>query len=85
MAICSSVLDWEIPWTEEPGGLQSVGLHMCVCVCIQLLSRVRLMLSDSKTPLSDAPLVSKEPSPGLPRLKGIGCIRRTFLGHGVRS
>ena len=23
----SSVLVWEIPWTEKPGGLQSVGLH----------------------------------------------------------
>ena len=21
----SSVLDWEIPWREEPGGLQSMG------------------------------------------------------------
>ena len=21
----SSILAWEIPWTEEPGGLQSVG------------------------------------------------------------
>ena len=25
MATHSSVLDWRIPWTEEPGGLQSVG------------------------------------------------------------
>ena len=25
MATLSSVLAWEIPWTEEPGGLQSVG------------------------------------------------------------
>ena len=25
MAIHSSVLAWEIPWTEEPGGLQSTG------------------------------------------------------------
>ena len=25
MAIYSSVLAWEIPWTEEPGGLQSMG------------------------------------------------------------
>ena len=25
MAAHSSVLAWEIPWTEEPGGLQSVG------------------------------------------------------------
>ena len=22
-----SILAWEIPWTEEPGGLQSVGLQ----------------------------------------------------------
>ena len=25
MAIHSSLLAWEIPWTEEPGGLQSIG------------------------------------------------------------
>ena len=25
MATCSSILAWRIPWTEEPGGLQSVG------------------------------------------------------------
>ena len=25
MATHSSILAWEIPWTEEPGGLQSVG------------------------------------------------------------
>ena len=25
MAPHSSILDWEIPWTEEPGGLQSMG------------------------------------------------------------
>ena len=24
MATCSSILAWEIPWTEEPGGLQSL-------------------------------------------------------------
>ena len=23
----SYILAWEIPWTEEPGGLQSVGSH----------------------------------------------------------
>ena len=26
MATHSSTLAWRIPWTEEPGGLQSVGL-----------------------------------------------------------
>ena len=23
----SSILAWKSPWTEEPGGLQSMGLH----------------------------------------------------------
>ena len=27
MAIYSSILAWKIPWTEEPGGLHSIGLH----------------------------------------------------------
>ena len=27
MATHRSILGWRIPWTEEPGGLQSVGLH----------------------------------------------------------
>ena len=25
MATHSSILSWRIPWTEEPGGLQSIG------------------------------------------------------------
>ena len=25
MAMHSSILAWKIPWTEEPGGLQSMG------------------------------------------------------------
>ena len=25
IATCSSVLAWRIPWSEEPGGLQSMG------------------------------------------------------------
>ena len=27
MATHSSILAWKIPWTEEPGGLQSMGLY----------------------------------------------------------
>ena len=27
MVTPSSILAWEIPWTEEPGGLQSMGLQ----------------------------------------------------------
>ena len=25
METCSSILAWRIPWTEEPGGLQTIG------------------------------------------------------------
>ena len=28
MAIYFSILAWEIPWTEEPGGLQTMGSQM---------------------------------------------------------
>ena len=28
MATHSSILAWRIPWTEEPGELQSMGLQM---------------------------------------------------------
>ena len=27
VATHSSILAWEIPWTEEPGGLQAMGLQ----------------------------------------------------------
>ena len=27
MAAHSSILAWKIPWTEEPGGLQSIGFQ----------------------------------------------------------
>ena len=44
MATPSSILAWRIPWTEEPGGLQSVGsqdtsevpAHIIAYICIQL-------------------------------------------------
>ena len=28
MATHSSIAAWRIPWTEEPGGLQSMGSHV---------------------------------------------------------
>ena len=31
MASHSSILAWEIPWTEEPGGSQSTGSCCCCC------------------------------------------------------
>ena len=32
IATHSSILAWENPWTEEPGWLQSLGLHDWACV-----------------------------------------------------
>ena len=49
-AAYSSILTWRIPWTEEPGGLRSVGLqrvgqnsdfHICVS-CLQCMSLLAL-------------------------------------------
>ena len=31
MGTHSSILAWRIPWTEEPGGLQSIGSHRVGC------------------------------------------------------
>ena len=31
MATHSSILVWRIPWTEEPGGLQSIGSQRVGC------------------------------------------------------
>ena len=31
IATHSSILAWRIPWTEEPGGLQSIGLQGVRC------------------------------------------------------
>ena len=32
MSTHSSILAWENPWTEESGGLKSMGLHDWACV-----------------------------------------------------
>ena len=51
VATHTSILAWRIPWTEEPGRLQSMGLqrvgHNCMLLLLPLLllsrfSRVRL-------------------------------------------
>ena len=33
MATHSSVLAWKVPWTEEPGGLQSMGHKILDTLC----------------------------------------------------
>ena len=34
MAICSRMLIWKVPWTEEPGGLQSIGSQSIKQDCV---------------------------------------------------
>ena len=62
MATHSSILAWEIPWREEPGGQQSMGLqesdmteqleHACMHTCLDIaqgdLSSYVFSLSDIK-------------------------------------
>ena len=43
MAPRSSILAWEIPWTEEPGGLQSMGLQRVGHDCATSLSLFTFM------------------------------------------
>ena len=45
MATQSSILAWKIPWTEEPGGLQSMGLQRVrhnwyLFICVDLFFQV---------------------------------------------
>ena len=45
MATHSSILGWKIPWTEEPGGLQSMagGLGVGVGgVCVGLVAKSQI-------------------------------------------
>ena len=37
MATLSSILAWEVPWTEEPGGLLSMGSQRVASLIIFLL------------------------------------------------
>jgi len=38
MATHSSILAWRIPWTEEPGRLQSIGGSIIICITMNKTS-----------------------------------------------
>jgi len=62
MATHSSILAWKIPWTEEPGGLQSIGSqrvgHDYVTEQEELGERERTGTNDSQRQLRTHPLPS---------------------------
>ena len=41
----SSILAWRIPWTEEPGGVQSMGLQSWTQLTLSLAYTYMLLLS----------------------------------------
>ena len=43
MATHSSILAWRIPWTEEPGGLQSIGLQRVGQFHFPILKKAKLL------------------------------------------
>ena len=55
MATHSSVLAWRIPWTEKPGGLQSMGSHRVDTTeaTQQQTQKANLWLSQEKGPWGD--------------------------------
>ena len=47
MATHSSILAWRIPWTEEPGGLQSIGSQGVEHETERLTLSLSVLLADS--------------------------------------
>ena len=46
-----SILAWRMPWTEEPGGLQSIGLHRVGHDCSDLARMHRRWVRAQRWPL----------------------------------
>ena len=51
MATHSIILAWEIPWTEDPGGLQSMGLQRVRHDCITAHAHMQ----DTKVGIAEYP------------------------------
>ena len=46
IATHSNIIAWKIPWTEEPGGLQSVGLQRVRCIWLKHNTKAREQVKD---------------------------------------
>ena len=72
MATHSSVPAWEIPWTEEPGGLQSVGSQRVSIKCCQSETSQCLRLYPTCKPTKVAWILAED-------LRLLGQRQRTLL------
>ena len=77
MAPHSSTLAWKIPWTEEPGGLQSMGLLRVTHNCATSLSLFTFMHWRRKW--QPTPVFSSGESQGWESLVGCRLWGRTKL------
>ena len=97
MATHSSILAWRIPWTEEPGGLQSTGSQRVGHDSVRLhchfhgASQVALVLKNFPSKAGDTRDAGSVPGLGrskfylfLPRL-GLHCCTRAYSRQASRS
>ena len=72
----SSILAWRIPWTEEPGGLQSMGLQKSLSIHACYLSSKTAIRKRFSVPEERVePMGATPPFNGEPGL-GIGIFRK---------
>ena len=76
MATHSSILAWEIPWVEEPGGLQSMGSHPLTGLHGPLASPQAWVTF----PMSALPSWSLSPHLFWRGMDGALCLAPSFLG-----
>ena len=76
MATHSSVLAWEIPWTEEPGRLQSMGSQRVR----QKSSTEHARISDMLLPFPRLPGASRAKRQLISRQRGAEMARRQHMG-----
>ena len=79
MATHSSTLAWKIPWTEEPGRLQSVGSLRVGHDCATSLSLFTFHALEKEMATHSSVLAWRIPGMGEPgRLPSVGSLR---VGH----
>ena len=94
MATYSSILAWKIPWTEEPGGLQSMGSqrvgHECIYTVTTNTSLTSLCWAGGETGL-DGPAQPPLPKFCLHRGRKSGCrmylesLRSPLLSYSLQT
>ena len=96
MATHSSILAWEIPWTEEPGGLQSMGSHRVGhdwahqhqkqhCILMTPFSPVLWVWFLGAEGISEAHFISPVVSSSIIQMNYLFCYWMTFLHLSFQS